>query len=128
MSEFYYKAKNLKGKTIKGKMEASSIADVGNRLRSRALIPIDIKEAGKKNFNITLFKSVKLEEISVFSRQLYTMISAGLSINDAIDIVTEQTKNTYFKEILSSVSKDIKRAILSPMPYQNIQKFFLLIT
>jgi len=105
--EFYYKAKNLKGKTIKGKMDAQSITDVGMKLRSRALIPIDIKEK-EKGFNISLSKSVKLEEVSVFSRQLYTMISAGLSISDAIDIVIEQTKNAYFKKVLNSVSKDIK--------------------
>jgi type IV pilus assembly protein PilC len=105
--EFYYKAKNLKGKTIRGKMDAQSISDVGMKLRSRALIPIDIKEKSK-GININLSKSVKLEEISVFSRQLYTMISAGLNISDAIDIVVDQTKNVYFKKVLSSVSKDIK--------------------
>jgi type IV pilus assembly protein PilC len=107
VAQFYYKAKNLKGKTVKGRMEGSSISEVSEKLRTKGLIPIHIQEQGNR-IEITLFKSVKLEEISIFSRQLYTMISAGLSLSDSIDIVIEQTKNPYFRKILSSVSKDIK--------------------
>ncbi len=108
MSQYIYKAKTLKGKTVRGKIEANSVSEVTSKLRSQLLIPIDIKESNS-GLKLSLFKSVTLEEISVFSRQLYTMISAGLSISDSIDIVVEQTKNAYFKEILSSVSQDIKK-------------------
>ena len=96
---YAYKGRDTSGKVIKGRMEASSESAVVSRMRSMGLSPVEIRptSAGaglNMEINLGAFeKGVKLKDIAIMSRQLATMIAAGLSLLRALSILASQTEN-----------------------------------
>src|SRR4051794_12057778 len=75
--------------------------------------PLRIKqsEAGlKKELKLPGFGGgkVKLKDLAVFSRQFATMINSGLSLLRALSILTEQTENKFFAEVIGEVRNDVE--------------------
>jgi type IV pilus assembly protein PilC len=62
-----------------------------------------------KQINIDLIKKVSVKEKSFFSKQLSTMLGAGLQLSGAIRILKEQTRNHYFRQILSQILEDLEQ-------------------
>ena len=110
MPVFVYEAKNVQGVLLKGKMEASDEKDVVMMIREKSYYPVRIKEY-KQSFNIDLssLKVVTTKDISIFCRQFSVIVSAGISIVKAVDIVKEQTENSKLKKILFVVSEEIQK-------------------
>jgi len=106
MPEFLYKAKDSKGQMVTGILEADNIQTVRNRLREKNFIvtSVTVKSAG---FNlkeyIANFQKVKMKSLTVFSRQFSTMVSAGLSLVRALDILEKQSDDKKLKEIVRDV-------------------------
>jgi len=103
MSLYKFTAKDQSGKNVTGEVEAFDEKALVATLRSESLIPINIKErgAGKFKFTTSLPKfggSVSYSEIVSFTRQLSTMISAGLPISDALVIFEKQKKSQRLKK------------------------------
>ncbi len=83
MAKFNYKALQNNGKTIDGSLEATSRANVISILQKQNLKPLTIEEIGGKKgsldlSSLTIGKPVKLADLVVFTRQLSTMVSAGV--------------------------------------------------
>lgn len=114
MTEFVYKAKDPDGKISTGEIEASDQRTAVNRLRDKRLIVINISE--KKNNIIAdlihrinpMKPKVKDRDLVIFSRQLATLVGAGVPIVQGLSILTEQIENPLFKEIVSKVREDIE--------------------
>ena len=106
---YAYKGRDTSGKVIKGRMEASSESAVVSRMRSMGLSPVEIRptSAGaglNMEINLGAFdKGVKLKDIAIMSRQLATMIAAGLSLLRALSILASQTENKTLGSTLDSV-------------------------
>src|SRR5215211_3016499 len=82
---------------------------VAQELRQQGLLVIDVKEQSVANKDILApFKRIKLGDIVIFSRQLATMINAGLSIVRALYVLSEQTENPKLKEVVVAVRKDVE--------------------
>src|SRR5450830_496767 len=101
------------GKLVKGRIEASNSAAVANRLKTMGLAPISIDEVSstglKRELKIPGFSNrVKLKDLSIMARQLATMITAGLSILRALNILAEQTENKTLGKVLSQVRSDVE--------------------
>lgn len=100
------------GKTINGTVEASSEPAVLSLLEHQGVKPLLIKvEKGKTAFFHSLkkgHKRVKLHDLVIFTRQLSTMISAGVPLTRALATLQAQTTNKYFKEVVNSVAKDVE--------------------
>lgn len=111
---FEYKARNQAGKVVKGRIDASSENQVLGRLRAMGISPISVTEAGSgtglnKELNISfLQKGVGLDDLSVMSRQMSTMISAGLSLIRALVILSEQTENPTLAKTLGEIRQDVE--------------------
>lgn len=108
---YRYKAKHLgQDKIEKGVIEANSQTEAAQKLREQNLLALNITEEKGTGRGLTLFKSkrVPLKEKIIFSRQLAVMIKAGLPIVKAIDALSKQTENQYFKEILQECIIGIK--------------------
>ncbi len=98
------------GTVKKGEMDAPSKSAVLARLRQMQIQPIPnrIKEKGKL-FGLSLsFGSVSTRDLVVFTRQLSTMIDAGLPLVRALDIIASQHPNQKFKQIITSVKEDVE--------------------
>ncbi|MBU3090565.1 type II secretion system F family protein [Clostridium sp. CF011] len=110
MPVFVYEAKNVQGVSLKGKMEASNERAVSMMLREKSYYPVRIKEY-KKSLNVDLssLKMVSTKDISIFCRQFSVIVSAGISIVKAVDIVKEQTENPKLKKVLYVVSEEIQK-------------------
>lgn len=99
------------GGTIKkGEMDAPSRSAVLARLRQMQIQPIPnrIKEKGKLfGLNIT-FGTISTRDLVIFTRQLSTMIDAGLPLVRGLDIIASQHPNQKFKQIIVRVKEDVE--------------------
>jgi type IV pilus assembly protein PilC len=111
MQKYKYEARTVEGAPYKGKMSASSKEEVVERLLAKKLIIVKVHE----DSGITLEKlkevnigGIPMKEKVIFMRQLSTMISAGLPLTQALDILQLQTENPRFKIILEKVYGDVQ--------------------
>jgi type IV pilus assembly protein PilC len=111
---FVYTGRNTSGKLVKGSLEAPSEVAVASRLVSLGLSPVSIARASEhaglqKEISLPGFKKkIKLKELAVMSRQMATMIGAGLSLLRSLNILAEQTENRALAKILSKVRDDVE--------------------
>lgn len=98
------------GKTIHGSAEAANRDALIAMLSKQGIKPLVIKaEAGRSsNKKGARGKKVKAKDLVVFTRQLSTMISAGVPLTQAMATLQEQANNPYFKTVIGGVTKDIE--------------------
>jgi type IV pilus assembly protein PilC len=105
---FSYTATNKEGKTVHGSAEAADRQAVVSMLDHQGLHPVVIKvdnsKGGKRGFG----KKVKLKDLVIFTRQMSTMISAGVPLTRAMSTMQTQAENKYFKEVIAGITKDIE--------------------
>lgn len=97
------------GKKINGVVEASSKVAAISTLSHQNIHPISIKTVSEKS-RLSKLKhgKVKIKDLVVFTRQLATMISAGVPLNRSLATLQAQTSNKYFNSIINEVSKDVE--------------------
>ncbi|MFC2048773.1 type II secretion system F family protein [Elusimicrobiota bacterium] len=110
---YNYKVRNTSGKTISGEMEAESTKAVSEKLREQRLIVMEVVEASAGGFDFTFGfnpfkKKTKAKDIVIFSRQMATLVGAGVPIVQGLSILTEQIENPVFKEIVTELREDIE--------------------
>jgi type IV pilus assembly protein PilC len=110
MPTYSWEGKTSKGAIKKGEIEAPSEAAVRIQLRQQNIIPTKISSK-KKDLNIGLpflKKKVKQRAIAIFTRQLATMIDAGLPLVQSLEILSSQQDNKVFKEIIREIKEDVE--------------------
>lgn len=114
---FTYKARTKDGRTVSGTTEASDKAAVVEALEKQGARPILIHDGGvggkkdsakKRGF---FSPKVKLRDLVVFTRQLSTMVSAGVPLPRSLATLGEQAENKYFKTVIAAIGKDIESGI-----------------
>jgi type IV pilus assembly protein PilC len=116
MPTFKYQAKDARGKTVNGTVNARSQADVLGDLRRRNLIVLNVKQAGQglSGVNKQFFKKrapkpqIKRDDLVVWTRQLSTMISAGIPLLESLEILKEQSKNPGFTRAMDEIIEMIR--------------------
>ena len=112
MPKFSYSAVNKSGKSITGTGESASRDTLADTLIKQGLRPVSIKIATeKKGFSAKLkgfSQKVKLKDLVIFSRQMSTMISAGVPLTRALSTMQSQTTNKYFQTVIAGISHDVE--------------------
>ena len=109
MALYTYRALDKQGEIIQDKLEGSGEMAVAHELRQQGLLVIDVKEQSVAQKDILApFKGIRLADLVVFSRQLATMINAGLPIVRALYILSEQTENPKLNDVVVAVRKDVE--------------------
>src|SRR5215218_8977046 len=109
MAVYTYRALDKQGEVIQDKAEGSGQLAVATELRHQGLLVIEVKEQNAANKDILEpFKRIKLLDLVIFSRQLATMINAGLPIVRALYVLSEQTENPKLKDVVVEVRKDVE--------------------
>ena len=114
MAVFRWQGISPRGDTISGEMEATTRDAVVARLRAQRIqpIPAKIRERGKgldKDISIPgLGEKIKTRDVVVFTRQLGTMIDAGLPIVQCLDILAQQTDNKKFRGVIRQLKEDVE--------------------
>jgi len=112
MSTYVFKAMDLAGGKARGEVEADSKQAVSDQLKARGLIVLDISEkGGSKDIELGFLKRVPANDLAVFSRQLSTMISSGMSILRSLYVLEEQTESKFLKETIVAVRKDVEAGL-----------------
>ena len=111
---FAYTARNGDGKIIKGRIEATTEGGVVSKLRTMGVSPITIEEAGlgtglNRELSFGSFgKNVGLKDLAIMSRQMATMIGAGLSLIRTLTILADQTENKELARVLGVVWSEVE--------------------
>ena len=112
MPLYHYRAKDRQGRSIAATIEADDIRTAAKILREKGYFISELKEPGKGlQAEITipgLERGPGLKDIAIFSRQLATMLSAGLPIVQAIAILERQTENKGFQKLLKEIRTDVE--------------------
>jgi type IV pilus assembly protein PilC len=112
MSTYVFKAIDLTGGKARGEVEADSKQAVSDQLKQRGLIVLDISDKhSSRQIELGFAKRVKANELAIFSRQLSTMISSGMSILRALYVLEEQTEGKFLKETIVAVRKDVEAGL-----------------
>jgi len=107
MAVYEYKARTKQGKIIKGETEGDSSQDITSSLHSQGLVILSITEKKKKSRQVRAGR-VKPDEIVVFTRQLTTLIESGIPLVQGLEILYDQVKTPYFKQVIFAIFNDIK--------------------
>ena len=94
------------GKKARGEMEASSVAYVNATLRRQGVNPLKVGKRRKALFSMK--KKITPKDVSIFTRQLATMLVAGIPVAQAFDIVGKGHENPSMAELIFSVKQDVE--------------------
>lgn len=112
MSTYVFKAIDTAGVKARGELEADSKQAVSDQLKQRGLIVLEIGDKhSSREIELPFQKTVSAAELAVFSRQLATMITSGMSILRALYVLEWQTENKFLKETIVAVRKDVEAGL-----------------
>lgn len=109
MQTFSYKARDAAAnKIVKATIQANSEAEATKLLMSQDIVPLEIAPiANSGGFLDSLRSRVRAKDKVIFTRQLATMINAGLPLAQSLATVQEQTSNKALKRIIGDVSRNV---------------------
>ena len=115
MPVYEYKALDQKGKSCKGLIDADSESKARSKLRSSGKYPVSIRESiskgrssKKKGFaSVSFFERIKSDEIHVITRQLATLLGAGIPLINALASLIEQSANPALKRVLAQIRDSV---------------------
>ena len=105
-----YKAISKDGKKIQGIIEARDAKEAGIFLRRKELVPVSVQKPGRGILDIFSFANkIRATNIVFFTRQLSSMLNAGLTLMQALNILKEQVQNDLMKEIVNGIISEIEK-------------------
>ncbi|MDH5486447.1 MAG: type II secretion system F family protein [Gammaproteobacteria bacterium] len=114
MPLFQYKGRNQRGEAVRGHLEAVSSDAVAAQLMNSGVIPIDIGVTQAREDIFGAFKSrlaagtrITLTDLSLFSRQMYTLLKAGVPIMQALRGLRDSTQNPALAKVIISIGESL---------------------
>lgn len=109
MENFSYVARDIKtGEKIEAEVDAENEAAAARLLSERGLAPIEINKKKSKSAGLAFLNRIPTKEKVIFSRQLSTLINAGLPLVQSLSTVKEQTTNKKFQTIIGRLVNDVE--------------------
>lgn len=110
MPNFFYKAKKANAETIFGEIYAEDRNDAVERLNRMGLIPVtvDDKNPREKNRRSLVVGKIRQKEVFLFSRQLVSLVKAGITLLRALEIIEHQNKGVAFRRMVESLRLGVK--------------------
>jgi type IV pilus assembly protein PilC len=102
---------NRKGKKINGELSASSLLELKAQLRKQGITPGRIKKKAKPLFGLSNDKKITPADISVFTRQMATMLSAGVPLVQSIEMIGKGHDNVKMKHLLGDIGIKLQSGI-----------------
>jgi type IV pilus assembly protein PilC len=103
---FIWSGTDKNGRQTKGEINAASQAMARAQLRQRGITPRSVRRKPKPLFGARK-KPIKASDIAVFTRQLATMMKAGVPLVQSFDIVTDGLENPSMKELVTTIKNDV---------------------
>lgn len=113
METFSYKAVDASGKDVKGAIEAESRDEAARKIKEQGFTPISIGKQGALdkdiNFSFLGSKKIPARDMSVFCRQFASILKAGVSVINALEMLGEQTENKRLKEAIERTQSNVEK-------------------
>lgn len=111
---FDYKVRDAEGRLISGTLDGDSVSLVAAKLSQMGFSPIDIKPASRVGLKTEvhipgLSDRVKLKEVALMSRQLATMVAAGLTLVRALGVLADQIESKPLREALVNIRQQVEQ-------------------
>lgn len=108
--QYSYKVRDTSGRFREGKVKAESENAVAEQLLSMGYVPLEVKQAGVGLSREISFgrKKVGMKDLAVFSRQLATMVDAGLTLMRGLTIMADQVENPELRRALTQVKQQVE--------------------
>lgn len=109
MNRFNYKAKDKTGRLTTGEVEAANISEAAKLVRSKGFYVISITAKIDSPFSIfkKMREKITTQDVATFTRQLSTMINAGLPITEALLILRSQSKGA-MQKVVAQILADVE--------------------
>ena len=105
---FVWEGKDKQGKVVKGEMTGQSDALVKAVLRRQGINPLKVKKKTKSLIGGGRGKRITPKDITVFSRQLATMMSSGVPLVQAFEIVGRGHENARMQDLILGIKADVE--------------------
>ncbi len=105
---FQWEGTNRRGARHKGEIDGPSVALVKATLRRQGISPIKVKKKPRALFGSDGTKKVTAKDIAIFTRQLSTMMSAGVPLLQSFDIVAKGNEHSGMRKLIASLKNDIE--------------------
>ena len=109
MPNYSYSAMAKSGKVKKGKLEARNKTFAGQMLKDSGLFPLEIMEEGMMTKDFVFGNPVSVKDLTVFCQQFEAVLSAGISVMEALFLLKEQTENKHFRKIIEDVHGSVEQ-------------------
>ncbi len=112
MAKYKYRVTDKYGKEVKGTMESASEEAAIARLKGEGSVVLDIREyksLSDASWNITIGNPVKKKEITIFCKQFYSILNAGVSVVEGLKMIQDQTQNKILRKALFNVQVNVEK-------------------
>jgi len=108
--KFKYRVMNSDGEKVEGSYEADSKDEVIDFISGNGYYPLMIEEISESaKIEINFNSKVKLKDLSVFCRQFYTMLNAGVPILTCLDILSNQIENKKLRQATKEINEEVEK-------------------
>jgi type IV pilus assembly protein PilC len=107
MPVYDYKGKSLGGKQVQGELKAKNRVELERLLRSNRILVTNISKRPSQ-IKIRIGSGIKKVDISRFTRQFATMISAGLPMVQCLEILSAQMESPEFRKVINEVKESVQ--------------------
>ena len=113
METFSYKAVDASGKDVKGAVEAESRDEAARKIKEQGFTPVSTAKQGAldKDVNVSFLgkKKIPARDMSVFCRQFASILKAGVSVINALEMLSEQTENKKLQEAIKRTQDSVEK-------------------
>lgn len=122
----YYRAVTQDGKTIRGLIEAKDEKEAANYLHQHQFVPVQIIPETKKGITryVPFLNRIKSSDVVFFTRQLASMITSGLTLLQALNVLKNQTQNMAMAELVQGIISDIEDGIMLSKALEKYPRVF----
>ncbi len=119
---------DLKGRVIETVYRAESKGEVINLIRSKGHKPVAVNIEAEKGNDIAQFelfqKKVKVNDISIFCKQMHTMLNAGMPLLTSLDVLGAQTENTTLAKTVKQMATQVQKGDILSVSMKQHPKVF----
>lgn len=138
MAVYDYRALNKGGREISGSADAESVRSLRQKLKAQGLFPIEVREgrtnsglgdlkallSGSKRLNFNLSEAISAKSLSFLTRQLATLLNAGIPLVEAFGALADQLEQPQLKRLIVSIRGSVQEGSSLARALQNFPKAF----